>query len=1286
MDEEVHHQVEVLFQQAADLPPEQRPAFLSEHCQGVPRLRLEVERLLDKLERPLLRSLASVDRQDACDASLAGQQIGPYRLERLLGEGGFSLVYLATQQTPVCRQVALKIIKVGMDTRQVVARFATERQALALMDHPNIATVFDAGLTEAGRSYFVMEYVCGAPITEYCDERRLSIRQRVELFRQVCGAVQHAHTKGIIHRDLKPSNVLVSTREQLSIPKVIDFGIAKATSGPLQGGTELTRHLQLLGTPEYMSPEQARLDTVDVDARTDVYSLGALLYELLTGATPLCAASLATGRFDDVQRAICEDAIPAPSRRLGTLGAQLEHVAGARDTEPSFLRRSLRRDLDWIVMKALEKDRTRRYETPAQLAEDLTCYLQNQPVSARPPSRSYRLRKFAGRNRVVVAAGLLVAAALLTGFVVSAIGFTSARAEARATREVNALLNDIISSIDPMRLRSQSAYVPVDDRGPAGEEGAAPEASLADMVQQASKRIDETFARRPALAAGAHETIGMTLRGLGRYAQAEPELRAALALHQDVYGEDHPDTLRCMLALGDVLFERGQAEEGEPFARAAVEGLRRAHGDRHPRTLSAETVLAAIWAERGRYDEAEALFEAALASQRELLGPEHRDGLTTLWRWSLACLVNWRLTKGQKLARELNDVAERTLSPDDSLRILSETLMGWWHSMLRRYREAEPLLRSGLVHCRRVLGGKHPFTYMTMEGLGRSLQGSNVQVEKERLLRQALLGLQATRGDSHWQTLASMTALAVWLDQRGTYEEAEQLYRRLVAGYTAVAGEEDVYTLRHLASLAELLYQVGRFDEALAVRRRRLDVLSRHIGTRSAVTWGEMDRLAEELLRCGRIDAAHDVTRRLTELVHDAAAERPNDANLLNTCAWLLLNCDPVAMRDAPAAVALAERSAELSNWESGLILDTLALGYYRAGDTRRALAIQRKALEVASPESPHCVAYYARLIHYLQCTGDTAAAEGCVAKAVAQHRASLGEDNSFLAANLHDTGVIMAEEGRFELAEALLREALVVYRERLGERHELTAACLVDLANTMAEQNQYRRSIEIGRMAVEVHRELWNEDDLRLARALHAWGVTLRAAGEADRARQALREALAIFRGLDLENVPAALRLKRHLAEACFKLGQPGEAERLADDVLNSTEALFGKNHLDTVLAMKTHGLALIHQERPQRAEALLRTAVSLCRALELSASQSWRLAEIRGILGHCLARQGRYAEAEALLAKSYQTLCDARGTDFYPTRRAAGYLAYLYEAQGRPADAAAWRARTTTPGSADD
>jgi serine/threonine protein kinase len=413
------NRVRDVFLAAVELSPDQWPGYLAEACGGDAELRAEVERLLAAHEKPdsvLIRPTPGLPTADFAPISeRPGTMIGPYKLLQQIGEGGFGVVYMAEQDKPVHRKVALKIIKPGMDTAQVIARFESERQALALMEHPNIAKVFDAGATESGRPYFIMELVKGVPITEFCDRNHLSPQDRLKLFIDVCHAIQHAHHKGVIHRDIKPSNVMVTLHDGVPVVKVIDFGVAKATVQKLTERTLFTAYGQMIGTPAYMSPEQAEMSGLDIDTRSDIYSLGVLLYELLTGTTPLETKRLREAGYAEMQRLIREEEAPRPSTRLSSLGDSATALAGNRGLEIRRLVQLLTGDLDWIVMKALEKDRNRRYGSPGNFAEDIDRYLRHDVVLARPPSSVYRLKKFAQRNRTAALTTAALGLILLIG-------------------------------------------------------------------------------------------------------------------------------------------------------------------------------------------------------------------------------------------------------------------------------------------------------------------------------------------------------------------------------------------------------------------------------------------------------------------------------------------------------------------------------------------------------------------------------------------------------------------------------------------------------------------------------------------------------------------------------------------------------------------------------------------------------------------------------------------------------------------------------------------------------
>jgi len=543
-----------------------------------------------------------------------GAQIGPYKLIGILGEGGYGIVYLAERETPVRRRVALKLIKPGMDSKKVIARFEAERQALALLDHPNIAQVYNAGTTDAGHPYFVMEYVKGLPITEHCDRERLSIEQRLELFQQVCEGVQHAHQKGIIHRDIKPSNILVYSETDKAIPKIIDFGVAKAISQPLTGRTLYTEAGQFIGTPEYMSPEQAEMVSQDIDTRSDIYSLGAVLYELLTGTLPFDSATLRSGGVEHIRRVIREEEPKTPSTRLTSLGEQATKIAEQRRAEVGTLAKRLHSELEWIPLKAMRKERARRYRSASELADDIENYLQDAPLIAGPESTIYLIRKFVRRKRGLVVAVAAVLLVLIAGIVVStifAMGQTRALAKAEqqadlSNRVLSFLTDDVLMSADPTRAKSW-------------------EITLSEVLDMASKNLKSKFSNEPLVVASIRHTLGNTYLSLGKISLAEPHIESAHRIRLAELGREHADTLTSTGSLGGLRLRQGRYDEAEQHCATALEGRQLLLGREHTETLESMHALAVVYWYQRRHDRAETLFSELSDLLQNKLGEDHPD-------------------------------------------------------------------------------------------------------------------------------------------------------------------------------------------------------------------------------------------------------------------------------------------------------------------------------------------------------------------------------------------------------------------------------------------------------------------------------------------------------------------------------------------------------------------------------------------------------------------------------------------------------------------------------------
>jgi serine/threonine protein kinase/tetratricopeptide (TPR) repeat protein len=735
--------------------PDVRGDYLDRACGDDRALRHRIEALLRIHDEDpgFLRDPA--DEYEVQPGEGPGTVLGPYQLLEQIGEGGFGVVFRAEQQHPVRRQVALKVVKPGMDTKQVVARFEAERQALALMDHPNIARVLDGGEAPTGRPYFVMELVRGVSITDYCDLSHLTVRQRLELFVPVCQAVQHAHQKGVIHRDLKPSNILVAVSDGEPVAKVIDFGVAKAVGQKLTDNAVVTGAAQMIGTPTYMSPEQAEMGGTDVDTRADIYALGVVLYELLTGTTPFDQDRLRAAAFDEVRRIIRQEEPARPSARVSTLGAAAGTVTVNRQSDSKRLIRLVRGELDWIVMKCLEKDRARRYESAAALARDVRRYLDGHAVEASPPYAGYRLRKFLGRNKGPVLAASLVLLALVGGTGGTTVGMVEARhqaglawaaqaneseararetqrAEAEGKERLRASAAEAAAKEQEREAKEQLAlsstvidFLLDDLLGQAGSTAQAdrrhvpdPNLTVRAALDRSAAAVGDKFRGRPKAEAVLRLTIGSAYRELGKYDKAIAQIRQAVDIRAGLEGSENPETLRARHELANAYRAAGHLDDAirlykEVHAAQAVNP-----GPEHPETLTTLNNLAAAYLDARMTAEAEALFKQVRDARLKLLGPEDPATLTTLHNLADVYRRTNRLGEAAKLYEDVRSAREKVLPPDhpQTLSTINNLAVTYWQ--MNWLDKSVPLFEQLVLSYRRTLGDRHPRTLRVQANLG----------------------------------------------------------------------------------------------------------------------------------------------------------------------------------------------------------------------------------------------------------------------------------------------------------------------------------------------------------------------------------------------------------------------------------------------------------------------------------------------------------------------------------------------------------------------------------------
>ena len=827
-----------IFEAAIRLPADEQAAHVARVCGGDAELERRVQRLLAAHDHA--NEAPSRIAPPPSAVPLDPTTIGSYRVLERIGEGGMSIVYLAEQIEPVRRRVAVKVIKLGMDTKEVIARFESERQAMALMNHPGIARMLDVGATEQGRPFFVMEYVPGVSITEYCDKMRLGVDARLELFHKVCLAVQHAHQKGVIHRDIKPSNILVSEDDGRPVPKVIDFGVAKATDHRLSELTLYTRIGYLIGTPEYMSPEQAEMSPLNVDTRSDVYSLGAVLYELLVSVRPLEFPTESPGQ-GEIQKMIRTVEPDSPSNRLTKMEPdEAATAAHRRSSSYDTLRRKLRGELGWITAAALTKDPARRYQAAQSLAQDVERYLTNKPVNAGPESLVYRSRKFVRRHRGALASASVVLVALLASLVVSSLGFLEARRERDLAEAVTQFLADMLAAADPAELGK--------------------DVTVRQVLDQTSTTISEQFSDRPLIEAKLRGTIGDTYFALGLLDEAEVHLLRELTIHEAHLAAEDPVRLDAQHHLAWLYSEQGRYEEAERLALDTLEKRRKVLGYEHRDTLNSTNHLALLYVELGRFEDAEPLHLIDYQTSLSEFGPEDPDTLIAMNNLARLYVYQGRYDEAESLHLQEYRITRRILGDEHPDTITSVHNIGALYERRQAFDQAAQWYEKALADGRRILGEDHPKVLSTRINLGGMLANAGKYADAQAMLQQALESGTRALGSRHPGTLRASAALGRAFLLQGHPERAEPHLRHAVEQFAKTQPDDSPWMAIYRAEYGRCLLQQRRYAEAepllLAAHAVLSTVADSRVLTAQAISLNVLQDLVELYENSGRPEEA----------------------------------------------------------------------------------------------------------------------------------------------------------------------------------------------------------------------------------------------------------------------------------------------------------------------------------------------------------------------------------------------------------------------------------------------